>query len=51
MWIPPLIGFLAGGVFLRALDLVLPHLHPDHKMEDAEGIKPAGNAACCSSLR
>jgi ZIP family zinc transporter len=31
MWIPPLIGFLAGGIFLRALDLVLPHLHPGHK--------------------
>jgi ZIP family zinc transporter len=38
MWIPPLLGFLAGGIFLRCLDLVLPHLHPDHKMEDAEGI-------------
>jgi zinc transporter, ZIP family len=30
MWIPPLIGFLAGGIFLRCLDLVLPHLRiPD----------------------
>jgi ZIP family zinc transporter len=38
MLIPPLIGFLAGGIFLRALDLVLPHLHPGHKMADAEGI-------------
>jgi ZIP family zinc transporter len=37
-WIPPLLGFLAGGIFLRCLDLVLPHLHPEHKMEDAEGI-------------
>ena len=37
MWVPPLIGFLAGGIFLRALDLVLPHLHPGHKMKDAEG--------------
>ena len=36
MWVPPLIGFLAGGVFLRALDLVLPHLHPGH--ETAEGM-------------
>jgi zinc transporter, ZIP family len=36
MWIPPLIGFLAGGIFLRALDLVLPHLHPGHKK--AEGM-------------
>jgi len=38
MWIPPLIGFLAGGIFLRALDLMLPHLHPGHKMSDVEGI-------------
>jgi len=38
MWMPPLIGFLAGGIFLRALDLVLPHLHPGHNMGDAEGI-------------
>ena len=38
MWIPPLIGFLAGGIFLRALDLVLPHLHPGYKMADAEGM-------------
>jgi zinc transporter, ZIP family len=38
MWVPPLIGFLAGGIFLRALDLVLPHLHPWHKTTDAEGI-------------
>jgi zinc transporter, ZIP family len=39
MWIPPLIGFLAGGIFLRCLDLVLPHLHPGHPMQDAEGIE------------
>lgn len=38
MWVPPLIGFLAGGVFLRCLDLVLPHLHPEHPMKDAEGL-------------
>jgi ZIP family zinc transporter len=39
MWVPPLIGFLAGGIFLRTLDLVLPHLHPGHNMKDAEGIR------------
>ena len=38
MWVPPLIGFLAGGIFLRGLDLVLPHLHPGHQIKDAEGI-------------
>ncbi len=28
VWLPPLIGFLAGGVFLWGIDLILPHLHP-----------------------
>ena len=38
-WVPPLIGFLAGGVFLRGLDRVLPHLHPGAPAREAEGIK------------
>ena len=37
-WVPPVIGFLAGGVFLRLLDRVLPHLHPGLKISEAEGI-------------
>jgi ZIP family zinc transporter len=27
-WIPAVVGFLAGGIFLRGLDRILPHLHP-----------------------
>lgn len=27
-WLPPAAGFLAGGCFLRLLDMALPHLHP-----------------------
>ena len=38
LWIPPLIGFLAGGFFLRLVDRVLPHLHPWMPMSEAEGI-------------
>lgn len=38
-WLPPLIGFLLGGVFLRGLDLTLPHLHPGMKMSEAEGVE------------
>ena len=38
-WVPPVIGFLAGGVFLRLLDRILPHLHPGMKMSEAEGIE------------
>ncbi len=26
-WIPAVVGFLLGGVFLRGIDVVLPHLH------------------------
>ena len=38
VWVPPVIGFLAGGVFLRILDRLLPHLHPGLKISEAEGI-------------
>lgn len=34
-WVPPLVGFVAGAVFLRVVDRVLPHLHPG--LADAEG--------------
>jgi len=34
VWVPPVIGFLAGGVCLR----LLPHLHPGLKSSEAEGI-------------
>ena len=38
LWIPPLIGFMSGGVFLRLVDRLLPHLHPWMPMSEAEGI-------------
>ncbi len=38
-WLPPLIGFLSGGLFLWVIDKLLPHLHSGMKTEDAEGIK------------
>ncbi len=37
-WLPPLLGFLAGGIFLAATDKILPHLHPNFRLEQAEGI-------------
>ncbi|MEZ4667512.1 MAG: ZIP family metal transporter [Anaerolineae bacterium] len=37
-WFPALIGFLLGGVFLRLIDRVLPHLHIGAPIEEAEGI-------------
>jgi ZIP family zinc transporter len=38
-WVPPLIGFLAGGACLWAIDKILPHLHPGLATNKAEGIK------------
>jgi len=38
-WLPPLVGFLAGGAFLWIVDKLLPHLHPGDSMSEAEGIK------------
>jgi len=36
-WLAPLVGFLAGGLFLRIADKLLPHLHPG--MATPEGPK------------
>lgn len=38
-WLPPLVGFLSGGLFLRLVDMLLPHLHIGREKEEAEGIK------------
>jgi len=38
-WLPPVIGFILGGVFLFIVDKTLPHLHPGFPTSEAEGIK------------
>lgn len=38
-WLPALVGFLAGGLFLFIMDKLLPHVHFSKKTEEAEGIK------------
>ena len=38
-WVPPLVGFLAGGATLRIIDKLLPHLHPGLGLAEAEGVK------------
>ncbi len=38
-WMPAVIGFLAGGLFLYLTDKLLPHLHHNLSMDKAEGIK------------
>jgi ZIP family zinc transporter len=35
-WVPATVGFLAGGVVLRAIDFLLPHIHPAMKPSEAE---------------
>lgn len=37
-WLPAVIGFMAGGAFLRLLDYILPHLHLNAPRSEAEGI-------------
>ncbi len=38
-WIPAVVGFLAGGVFIRLLDSAIPHLHLGFPIDEAEGPK------------
>lgn len=38
-WLTALIGFMAGGVFMRLVDKVLPHLHLGMSIDKSEGIK------------
>jgi ZIP family zinc transporter len=38
-WMPAAVGFLLGGFFLRFVDRVLPHLHIEYPVADAEGPK------------
>lgn len=38
-WVPAVVGFLSGGLFLWIADKTLPHLHMGLKVEEAEGIK------------
>ncbi|MBN1531172.1 MAG: ZIP family metal transporter [Spirochaetes bacterium] len=39
VWMPAVLGFLAGGSFLYAMDRVLPHLHGGLATDEAEGVK------------
>lgn len=37
-WLVVTIGFLVGGLSLFGIDRILPHLHPDLPMDQAEGL-------------
>lgn len=38
-WVPAVSGFLIGGIFLRVVDRLLPHLHLGFLTGEAEGLK------------
>lgn len=37
-WFPAVVGFILGGVFLRGIDMILPHLHAGLGIAEAEGL-------------
>jgi ZIP family zinc transporter len=38
-FVPAAVGFVLGAAFLRLVDMILPHLHLNAPMSEAEGIK------------
>jgi len=38
-WMTAVIGFMAGGIFMRLMDRVLPHLHLGLDIAQSEGVK------------
>ena len=38
-WLIAALGFMGGGLFMRLLDMLLPHPHPGLGMDKKEGIK------------
>jgi len=37
-WVPAAVGFLLGGIVLRGIDRLLPHIHPGLASGEAEGL-------------
>lgn len=38
-WLTAVIGFMGGGLFMRLIDIFLPHLHPGLGLDRSEGLK------------
>jgi ZIP family zinc transporter len=38
-WIPAVVGFLLGGIFLRVVDKFLPHIHSGFREGEQEGMQ------------
>ena len=43
IWFPAAVGFLAGALFLFALDKVMPHLHINFPVSEKEGVETKMN--------
>lgn len=39
VWMPAVIGFIMGGVFLLGVDKLLPHMHATHIVSKPEGLR------------
>lgn len=37
--VPAVVGFLVGGIVLRGIDRILPHVHPALRAADVEGLR------------
>ena len=37
-WLPTAVGFIVGGLFIRFIDYLVPHLHLNQQKSDKEGI-------------
>jgi ZIP family zinc transporter len=44
-WMPAAVGFLLGGIALRAADATLPHLHLGGRRDEAEGLSTSWRRA------
>jgi ZIP family zinc transporter len=38
-WLTAIIGFMSGGIFMRIIDKILPHLHLGLDIKQSEGLK------------
>jgi zinc transporter, ZIP family len=38
-WLTAVVGFMGGGIFMRLIDSILPHLHPGLSVDKKEGVK------------
>ena len=45
-WVPATVAFLLGGVFIRLIDMILPHLHRVFQPRKLKVLKQLGAGVC-----